>query len=110
MELWRVAHLAEHLRSDAPIGEKYAVLEAFVQSHDDWMEAIVLLYHDSPSVGVGWFTSRAPRFFGIHVEEWLELTRESLLSPLLHLNPILLKAHGLLTTHSPFCHRLKREH
>jgi hypothetical protein len=83
MELWRVAHLAEHLRSDAPTGEKYLVIQSFVELHDDWMEAIVLLYHDSPSISAGWFTSRAPKHFGIHPEEWLELTRESPIVPLI---------------------------
>ena len=44
---------AEHLRSDAPTGEKYLVIQSFVELHDDWMEAIVLLYHDSPSINGG---------------------------------------------------------
>ena len=56
MELWRAAHLAELLRGDSPIGDKYEAVGDFVNTHSDWIEAFVLLYHDAPSVGIGWFT------------------------------------------------------
>lgn len=83
MELWVAGHQADYLRSDASWKDKYASICDFIQSHDDWIEAFVLWYDDEARIATSWFTSRAPDYFGVHVEEWLELTKNQPIVPLI---------------------------
>lgn len=83
MKLWVAAHQAEHLRSDASWKDKYASVCDFINTHDDWIEAFVIWYDDEPRIGTSWFNSRAPDYFGVHVEEWLELTNNQPIVPLI---------------------------
>lgn len=83
MELWVAAHQAEYLRSDASLKDKYASVCDFIQSHDDWIEAFLMWYDDEPRIGTSWFSSRAPDYFGVHIEEWLELTKNEAIVPLI---------------------------
>ena len=83
MKLWVAAHQAEYLRSDESWKDKYASVCDFIESHDDWMEALVIWYDDEPRIGTSWFTSRAPEYFGIHTEEWLSITDNEPIVPLI---------------------------
>ena len=83
MKLWVAAHQAEYLRSDASLKDKYASVCDFIKTHDDWIEAFLIWYDDEPRIGTSWFNSRAPEYFGVHIEEWLELTKNTPIVPLI---------------------------
>ena len=83
MELWRAATQAAILRREESAHERYKFIEEFVQSHDDWIEAVVLWFDDEPRIGTSWFTSRVPTYFGVHAEEWIGLTKTHPIVPLL---------------------------
>jgi hypothetical protein len=83
VKLWVAGHQAAYLRSDASWKDKYASVCDFINTHDDWIEAFVIWYDDEPRIGASWFNSRAPEYFGVHVEEWLELTKDTPIVPLI---------------------------
>lgn len=84
MKLWVAASQADYLRSSQPsLKEKYASVSDFIKQHDDWLEAMMLWFDNEPRISTSWFTARVPKHFGIHAEEWLELTKSTPIVPLI---------------------------
>ena len=83
MHLWIAASEAAILRSEETQGRRYDSIREFIRSHDDWMEAVMLWFDDEPRIGTTWFTSRVPDYFGVHAEEWIGLTRDNPIVPLI---------------------------
>ena len=83
MHLWKAAAEATHLRNEESAKKRYKSIQDFIETHDDWLDAVMLWFDDEPRIGTSWLTSRVPKYFGIHSEEWLELTKSQPVVPLL---------------------------
>ena len=83
MRLWKASAIATLLRSDDRWFTKYDAIKDFIQSHDDWMEAVMLWFDDEPRINGTWFISRIPTYLGIHAEEWIDLVDGQPIVPLI---------------------------
>jgi hypothetical protein len=83
VRLWKAAAEAQLIRSEQSVRKQCKSIQDFIEAHDDWLDAVMLWFDDEPRIGVSWFTSRVPAYFGIHAEEWLGLTKTQPIVPLL---------------------------
>lgn len=81
MELWKAATAASLLRNEN--GNRSKIISDYSQTHDDWMQGVLLWFDDEPRIGYSWFLNRASAYYGIHPEEWTEATSGQPLVPLL---------------------------
>jgi len=83
VKLWKASTQAQLIRNESSGRKRRNLIQDFVESDDEWLDAVILWFDDEPRISTNWFTSRVTKYFGIHAEEWVELTKTSPIVPLL---------------------------